>query len=201
VEPQRRGVSLNKISEHYDELEKQMLDEFYDYIRSHSGHLWIHWNMRNIHYGFQAIAHRYKVLGGTPPEIHESQLVDLSRLLFAVYGPKYIGHPRLQKLVEKNRMSDKDFLPGADEAVAFEGGEYVKLHFSTLRKVDIIATLARRTDDRSLKTDSKWRDIYGLWPQAIAEWLNENWVVRILEIVFAIIGFVATVIQIVQWIP
>ena len=50
---EREGVSLEGIEAHYDHLERLMLDEFYEYVRIHSGYTWLHWNMRSIHYGFQ----------------------------------------------------------------------------------------------------------------------------------------------------
>ena len=62
---------IREIDTHYDELEKKMLGEFYDYAKNHQSHTWLHWNMRNINYGFAALEHRYKVLGGKPFEIHE----------------------------------------------------------------------------------------------------------------------------------
>ena len=55
---------ISDISEHYDAIEKKMLDEFYDFIKKHENYYWVHWNMKNINYGFEAIAHRYRVLGG-----------------------------------------------------------------------------------------------------------------------------------------
>lgn len=194
---ERQEYSIDEIEEHYDQLEKLMLDEFYEYVRSHSEHnTWLHWNMRNIHYGFQAIAHRYKVLGGQPVEIHEGNKADLSRLLSNIYGRHYIDHPHLQKLVEKNKISDQDFLPGADEAAAFKNREYVKLHFSTLRKVYALANIVQRADEGSLETDSTWRDSYGIYPQAVGEWLNEHWFVQIIGALFAIVGFVWTAVEV-----
>jgi hypothetical protein len=59
------------------------------------------WNMRDINYGFPAIAHRFKVLQGVPEDVSESKLVGLSSLLIAIYGVGYIKHPRLTSLVEK----------------------------------------------------------------------------------------------------
>ena len=87
---ERQGYSLDRIEEYYDQLEKLMLDEFYEYVHTHADYKWLHWNMRNIHYGFQAIAHRYKVLQGQPVEIYETNLYDLSRMLHAIYGGRYI---------------------------------------------------------------------------------------------------------------
>jgi hypothetical protein len=188
---ERKGYPLIEIKAHYPELERIMLDEFYDYVRAHSGYTWLHWNMRNIQYGFQALAHRYRVLGGQPADIDDSKLEDLASLMCDMYGAKYMSHPRLQNLVEKNRISAKDFLVGADEATAFEKGEYVKLHLSTLRKVDVFATIAQRADENTLKTNATWVDIYGSYPWAIAEWLSGHWLPRILIFVFAFIGVVA----------
>jgi hypothetical protein len=37
--------------------------------------------MRNINFGFQAIEHRYKVLGGKPYIVEDDRKVDLAKLL------------------------------------------------------------------------------------------------------------------------
>jgi hypothetical protein len=192
---ERERVVKAEIEQNYDRLEKMMLDEFYEYVRGHLTHIWLHWNMRDINYGFQAIAHRYRVLGGQPVAIHESNLVDLARLIAAIYGVGYIGHPRLQKLVEKNKISEKDFLNGADEATAFDNNEYVKLHQSTLRKVDILANIAERADNGSLKTNSTWKDLYGNYPEAVGEFLKEHWIISIIAFISAIAGIISLFLQ------
>jgi hypothetical protein len=89
----------------------------------------------------------------------------------------------MEKLVEKNKITDKDFLGGANEAVAFENKEYVKLHQSTLRKVDILAGIIERIDNNSLKTNSTWKDLYGAYPEAIGDFFKENWVFSIIAAV------------------
>lgn len=189
---ERKKVSHDEIEQNYDRLEKLMLDGFYEYAHSRTSHKWLHWNMRDINYGFPAIAHRYKVLGGQPSEIHESNLVDLARIITAIYGVGYIGHPRLEKLVEKNKITDRDFLSGANEASAFINKEYVKLHQSTLRKVDILANIIERVDNDSLKTNSTWKDLYGNYSEAVGEFLKENWVV-------SVITFIGTIGGIILW--
>jgi hypothetical protein len=192
---ERKKYAKDILEQKYNELEKMMLDEFYKYIYAHSGSLWLHWNMRDINYGFQALAHRYKVLGGSPVEIHESQLFDLSRIFLALYGPKYIGHPRLHKLFEKNNLIHKDLLSGAEEAISFDKKEYVKLHQSTLRKLDNFETLAERANDGTLKTDAKWSYTLRDYPEAVGDFLRENWIVTILVFVITIVGFIYTFIQ------
>lgn len=183
---EKRHIKFQDIEMHYDELEKQMLDEFYEFVKEHRSYKWVHWNMRDGNYGFEAIENRYIVLNGTPERISDSNKIDLARLFPNLYGGTYIGHPRLEKLIEKNGITQKDFLAGAKEAEAFNNKEYVKLHQSTLRKVDILHTLVERTAAGSLKTNSSWRDIYGINPQGIFEAAKENW---LMSIVFFVIGF------------
>lgn len=195
---EREKVPQAEIGQNYDRLERMMLDEFYKYVREHLTHIWLHWNMRDINYGFQAIAHRYRVLGGQPVDIAEPNIVDLARLLAAIYGVGYIGHPRLQKLMEKNRISDKDFLSGEDEAAAFDKNEYVKLHQSTLRKVDVLSNLTERADNGSLKTNSTWRDLYKYYPAAVGELLKEHWFFSILALILAIISVAVGIIALLK---
>ena len=189
---ERNGYSASALEQHYNDLEKMMLDEFYDYVRIHSSHFWLHWNMRDINYGFPAIAHRHKVLKGNPEEIAETKLVDLSRLLVSIYGDNYIPHTRLTNLIDKNSISNKDFLAGKDEAEAFDKKQYVKLHQSTLRKVDVLSNIVELAANGSLKTNSKKKDIYENYFVAFAELIKEN---PVISGVIASIGFVSAVIS------
>ena len=189
-----RRIEPAAIRNHYDELELAMLDEFFVFIRVHINDRWVHWNMRDINYGFPAIEHRYRVLGGTPEVIDDSRKFDMARLLIDLFGPGYVGHPRLSRLVERNRISKRDFLSGAEEAEAFESGDFVRLHQSTLRKVDIMANILERTVDRTLKTNARWREIYGLTLAGVAEFLREHWTFTLLTLaasVASIIGLVS----------
>ncbi len=186
-----KNYSSNDLEKYYEELEKLMLDDFYDFVKIHEKYNWIHWNMRDINYGFQAIAHRYKVLGGNPSEIDDSNRVDLSRLLIDIYGDNYISHPRLQRLMEKNQTTHRDFLTGAEEADAFKNKEYVKLHQSTLRKVNVIAKIAEKAENGSLKTNAVLKDIYGIYPEAIGELLKEHWLASLISFLSAIVGIVS----------
>ena len=172
-----------------------MLDAFYRFVESHIKHKWVHWNMRDVNYGFQAIAHRYGVLLGEPIEIPEENLINLADLLPDIYGENYIGHRHPEQLTNKNQITRKDFLTGGQEADAFENKEYVKLHQSTLRKVDVIAKIAERANYGTLKTDAKLRDIYGGYGPAAAEFVKENWVA---VIAFAVIGVLGTAVTVLQ---
>jgi hypothetical protein len=188
-------IPQDQIEDRFNDLERQALDAFYEYVHAHTGYTWLHWNMRDINYGFQAIAHRLRVLGGVPIDIPEGLMFDLARAMVAIYGLGYIGHPRLQGIVEKNHISAKDFLSGEEEARAFEARQYFRLHQSTLRKVDILANIAERADQGWLKTETNMWDQWKLYPQAFGEWLKEHWLASILLAGAAVAGLVLAILQ------
>jgi hypothetical protein len=138
-----------------------MLDAFYHHVGSHRGMRYLHWNMRDINYGFAAIEHRHRVLKGTPVIIEDDKKIDLARILIDIYGVGYIGHPRLENLLVKNSIKPRDFLTGPQEAEAFEKRNFVGLHQSTLRKVDVLANLAERVHTRQLRTNTTWWEMHG----------------------------------------
>lgn len=183
-------VGFTEIENRYDELEKKMLTDFFSFAREHKDYKWLHWNMRDINYGFEAIENRLTVLGVEPFHLDDNKKIDLARELINKYGAHYIGHPRLTKLLEKNSVATLDLLSGAEEAKAFEQKEYVKLHQSTLRKVDVMESILKRTVEETIKVNSKWFQMYGLTPQGIYEAFKENWFASlILTIVGILIGW------------
>lgn len=192
---EQSGVSQSDISAKYDVLERHMLDEYFDFLKSRHGYSFIHWNMRDINYGFQAIEHRYKVLGGEPFVVDDGRKFDLARELIALYGVGYTPHGksgRLHSLMALNHVTAKDAMTGAEEAQAFEGKEFVKLHQSTLRKVDVMANLLERVFDGSLKTKSTWREKNGIHPAVVVELLKEHWAWSFVVGLVAVIGLVAS---------
>jgi len=168
---------LESIEEHFDQLEGEMLQDFCEEVRVRQHCKWLHWNMRDANYGFEALENRVRALGGTPVSVPEANRYDLARLLVSIYGIGYIGHPRLGKLMEHNHVTARDFLVGADEAAAFEQKQFVKLHQSTLRKVDVLANLAGRAHAGDLKTLSSWWEVNGRSAKAVGEWLREHWLI------------------------
>lgn len=176
---EERKIQFVEIANHYDDLEKQMLNRYFKFVESRQHYSWVHWNMRDVNYGFAAIEHRYRVLAGNPIMIAEDKKFDLARALVDLYGVGYIGHPRLESIIKKNSITDRDFLTGALEAEAFENKEYVRLHQSTLRKVDTLANLFERTSNKSLRTNSSWAEQYGFTPSVLVEWVKEHWFVAL----------------------
>ena len=73
--------------------------------------------------------------------------------------------------------------------------EYVKLHQSTLRKVDILANIIERVDNRSIKTNATWKDLYGNYPEAVGDFFKEHWIFSIIAVISAITGIIAFIIS------
>ncbi|WKE48875.1 hypothetical protein [Gluconobacter oxydans] len=187
---ERLQVPFAEIEARYDELERQMLDAYYQHLGAHRGMKYLHWNMRDINYGFAAIDHRYQVLGGTPVLVDDAKKFDLSRILIDIYGVAYIGHSRLEKLIEKNEIQPRDMMTGGEEAQAFVDGNYVGLHQSTLRKVDVLANIAERTQNKHLLTNTTWWEMHGGSLRTALDWVADN---KLIALVIAVVGLVLAI--------
>jgi hypothetical protein len=185
---ERRNL-LDSIEQHYDQLEKEMFEGFFQAVRERKHCRWLHWNMRDANYGFEALENRFRALGGEPiATVPEPKRVDLSRILVSLFGVGYISHPRLEKLMAKNNITAKDFLTGKEEAAAFENMEFVRLHQSTLRKVDVLANFAGRAHANNLKTLSSWWERNGRSIKAGGEWVREHWLLGSVTVLLGLAG-------------
>ncbi|MEX2964516.1 hypothetical protein [Microbulbifer sp. TYP-18] len=130
-----RKILRENIDQHYNDLEKEMLAHFFSFIADNDSGYWLHWNMSNINYGFEALIHRYKVLSGEDGKgIPDSKKFNLSSLILSVYGKNCVNHPRMASLMTLNDGEHRDVLTGKEEVEAFAAKEYVKLHKSTMGK-------------------------------------------------------------------
>ena len=188
-------IAPQEIDRHYDQLEKCVLEKFFVYAKPRENCIWLHWNMRDSNYGFEALEHRFKVHGGEPFSIPEAVRRDLARLLKELYGPKYIGHHRLEMLARKNDISMRDFLSGKEEAEAFDKRQYVALHLSTLRKVQVISDIAFGAADDTLTTDANKREVYGSNLAFLMEKAREHWLVWLVVVGLGILGAVASIVE------
>ncbi|MCL2326168.1 MAG: ATP-binding protein [Proteobacteria bacterium] len=155
---EKEGIQTDVIEQHYDRLEKTMLERFFAFVEKHQDCTWIHWKMRDANFGFEALEHRFAVHGGKSPAIANDKKFDLSKALSDLYGKDYIECPRMESLMRKNDLIDEFFLPGKDEAKAFEKKEFVKMHQSTLKKVDGLAKIFDRALNGELITNSTPED-------------------------------------------
>lgn len=188
------GVPTDKIVEKYDDIEREMLRAYFSFIKENKNMYYLHINMRDINFGFKAIEHRGKVLGLKIFSLNDSQKIDFADLLKKRYGNNYIGHPRMESLCEKNGISTLGFLSGKDEAAAFKNHHYVKLHQSTLAKVEMYTNLLKFAINNKLATNSKWYDIYGISIQGIIAYIKSKWWLQLIAWIISttvsiVIGF------------
>lgn len=168
-----------------DELERELLDGYFEFLRANRNMRFLHWHMRDTNFGFTAIEHRYRVLGGEPVSLHDANTYDLARILPDRYGPDYAPPPRLLSLAERNGFSSAGFLNGNEEAAAFENGRYFAVLQSNLRKVAVITEVAAAANANALKTDaSVWAQHCGHL-SALAQTVWGNPLVRIAGVVFS----------------
>ncbi|MBH3444003.1 hypothetical protein I5L59_10490 [Pseudomonas moraviensis] len=186
---------LGRINENFPALEKAMLDGYFDFLRQHSNCRFVHWNMRDENYGFFALEHRFRTLGGIPFELQDDRKVDLARILVEIYGRQYASHisasgrkGRIFSIVELNNIADQDGLTGAQEAEAFENGEYLKLHQSTLRKLDMFSNIFERMHAKNLKTNGSWWDVNGIHPVYVLEQIKSHWFFTFVIVSAGLIG-------------
>ena len=187
-EAELTGVPYDQISKSLDLLEKEMLTKFYSFVQKHPNHKWVHWNMRDSTFGFQAIEHRAKVLNVAPEPVEDKNKTDLSRTLINIYGKHYTGHPRQQSILEFNGISTLDFMTGEKEAEAFKEGKFTDMHRSTLRKVACHEELLRLTLAETLKTKGRFWHVYGKSPRGLILLIKEHWIWSGIGILATILG-------------
>lgn len=185
----------NDIHKNLDTLEYSMLDGYFNFLRSNPESTYLHWNMRDENYGFGALEHRFRVLGGEPWVLQDHRKFDIARALVTLYGRQYAPHQsqngrkgRLMSIVEMNKIADADALEGAAEAKAFEDGEYLKLHQSTLRKVDMMANVFDRIHAKSLSTYGTWADKYGFHWSVVPDLIKDHPIVTAIIVIGGVAG-------------
>ncbi|MDP2385463.1 MAG: hypothetical protein Q8M29_03770 [Bacteroidota bacterium] len=193
LQAQVAGLDFNNLTiEQYDTLEKEMLNDFSSFTRQSPSHKWIHWNMRDSNYGFEAINNRIKILQGQIFDISDDFKYDLPIILGQIYTFGYEKNKpkgRLLNLAERNNITTQTALTGGEEATAFDNKEYLKLHVSTLRKVDIIASIIHRIENEELKVNTPRKHIYGLTMPGIFILVKETpWLLFLIGILGYFIG-------------
>jgi hypothetical protein len=146
-------IPREKVQERFDEVEKTLLDEFFGFIRERRDKYWVHWNMRNLTYGFEHLEHRHLVLEGvSAPVVPIERRLNLNDLIAERYGGGYAKDPKLTSLMELNGGLHRHFLSGKEEVQAFQNNEFLGMHNSTLSKVGFLASVIRKLERGRLRT-------------------------------------------------
>lgn len=134
--------------------EVTLLDEYFEFLQSLTGHHIVHWNMGRVSFGFAAIENRYRYLTSRAPSARtpSSSLFDLDDLIEQRYGADYVGHPKLSSLALLNGLRRRDAKDGAEEADLFEQSNFGAIDRSTEEKVSWICKLLALLVDGQLDT-------------------------------------------------
>jgi hypothetical protein len=149
-------IARDQVINRFDDVERQLLREFYAFVRDRRDKYWVHWNMRNLTYGFEHLEHRYRVLGGTDASvIPVERRLNLNDLLANRYGSDYAADPKMKNLMESNGGIHRDFLTGPEEVEAFRRNEFIRMHNSTLAKIGFFYRVMSKLVTGKLKTASR----------------------------------------------
>jgi hypothetical protein len=150
------GVPLAEIVSKYDDIERELLSQFYNWAKDRREKYWVHWNMRNVTFGFEHLEHRYQVLHASkPPSIPVERRVSLTDELSYRYGRDFAPNPKMISLMELNGPRIQGFLTGADEAKAFKDNDFIRMNTSTMVKVEFFRNIITLSSKGKLKTNSK----------------------------------------------
>lgn len=195
IQAQIDGNALSTLTDsQYNSLEKKMLIDFYRFVEKNSNKYWIHWNMRNTNFGFEAISNRFKILGGKPKTIPSDHKFDLSSIIGHLYTFQFEYHEpngQLLNLAHNNNITTRDAMIGADEAQAFEDKNFLKLHMSTGRKIEIIDRILLLEEKGKLKVKTGLLKQYGLSISGIFEIIRNN---RFLFIIWSVIIWILGIV-------
>ena len=72
---QEMNIENDAIPNNQEKIEKKMLSDYYKFVNKNLEKKWIHWGMNSDNYGFKAIEHRYRVLGGRPKYIADDKKI------------------------------------------------------------------------------------------------------------------------------
>jgi hypothetical protein len=164
---ERRGIPRELVHLHYESLELDMLEEFNAFVAEHPSDYWVHWSMRDINFGFEAIAHRFRVVSGrSAPTIEEDRRFCLRSLLTDTFGPEFAPQPRLRGLMVLNGGLHESVLSATEESSAFENRQFIKMHQSTMAKAWFLRCALSTLIEGKLKTAVSRP---GYWVSALME--------------------------------
>jgi hypothetical protein len=146
---------LHLVPQRLDELEYRMLAAFFRFLAMSKLAIFVHWNMRDAKFGFEAIAHRYAIHGGDRRAMPPLDQIDLAMTLSDIYGAANLPRPHFERLAKMNGLT-LGFLNGLAEADAFAQGNVRAVRDSVIAKVGLIAQVAQLANDQQLKTNANW---------------------------------------------
>jgi hypothetical protein len=194
LEADRADIPKEEIENNIRELEYWTLKAFNDFVKRNNTKTWIHWDMKNIHFGFEAIKHRFLKLVEESnvrfEEIPLNKKINLNTVIEDMYGESYIeGDDKLASMLKKN---NSDFLPQnylstENEASEFENHNYNIVLGSLDCKVDFLCKAVKNLKEKNLKVGNK--DNYSIFIEFISHPIFAflGWLLGIILAIFSMI--------------
>lgn len=162
-EAEKAKIILENIEDFYDFLELRLLVGFNAFVKANPGKKWIHWDMNDVHFGFEAIEHRYRVLADdlgedfVPVPYHDR--INLNESIKAIYGDNYENDPQLDNLMKTNNKEKlvPGFLTLSEEARVFKQLDFPSILESLRAKVNFMLKVIQKASSDSLKVGKRNR--------------------------------------------
>ena len=189
IEADLINLTRQDIKDYYPELELSMLEKFNDFMKRHNNCYWLHWDMININFGFQAIRHRYAKLAGEKKvkdfiEIPSHQKINLNTILSEMYGSKYASSSdKLLAMINNNDMDKTRYITLSAEESEFNNLNFKVISDSVDSKVNAIVSLFNALINKKIKIPNK--NSYSIFLDVITHPL------------FHLIGWIATILGVV----
>ena len=155
-EAEKAKIVSDEITNYYDLLEERLIKSFVSFVKTHRNYNWLHWDMNDVHFSFEAIEHRYKVLidenGKDFINVPLDKRFNINQLLQCIYGNNYENEPQLDNLIKSNNKGvlKNSYLTLNQEAMAFKDLNFSKILESLKCKVNFLLEIINRISNRQL---------------------------------------------------
>jgi hypothetical protein len=149
-EADKAGIPIDEIQDSYRELELRILRSFNEFVKRNKHCFWVHWDMKNIHFGFEAIKHRFeKIFEGVGDycDIPSNQKRNLHFILEGIYGDKFVNGPDHLKnlmLCNNNDVVDTSYISQENESIEFEHKNFDSVIRSVDTKVEFLRIAVKK---------------------------------------------------------
>lgn len=156
LEADKADIPKDQIQDSYRELELRILKLYNDFVRRHLDCFWIHWDMKNIHFGFEAIKHRYEKIFESLDdycEIPNNKKKNLRSIIEGMYGDNFVSGPDMLKalmLCNSDNVEDYAYLSRDNESSQFENKNFIAVIRSVDSKVEFIKKATKKLSNKTL---------------------------------------------------
>lgn len=161
LEADKADIPKDQIQDSYRELELRILKLYNDFVRRHLDYFWIHWDMKNIHFGFEAIKHRYEKIFESLDdycEIPNNNKKNLKTIIEGMYGDDFVSGPdTLSQLMlcNSNNIENSTYLSKDIESSQFEYKNFIAVIKSVDLKVEFIKKATKKLSSKKLIVSNK----------------------------------------------